>query len=216
MLYFYVWERGLFVDSVQPALAASWRERSFAPCQKLCRDLIPAGDAFFSRYCLGPDPLLLNQVAERMAFDRHSWRCLVGEILMIGAAEIPEFYTAPDSLCCILAPERYREVCTPRAQFAPIQQAHYGSHDLTFGAAFYRPEHAGCNDVVDVARLARYLNSVDPESWTADNLRGHRELADDQERAEELAYVRDWFPALCDMYQQACVHNQIIISENIS
>src|SRR5262249_17506090 len=149
-------------------------------------------------------------------FERHSWRCLVGEILMIGAAEIPEIETAPDSLCCILAPDHYREEFTPRSNFAPIQQVHFGARDLAFGSAFYRPEHSGWNDQRDVKRLAEYLAGINPESWTVADLSQHRELADEQERGEELEYLRYWFPALRDLYQQAVARGLIVICETIS
>jgi hypothetical protein len=165
---------------------------------------------------LGEDPLILIHVAEGLPFERHYWRCLVGEILMVGAAEIPEMETAPESLTCILGPERYREEITPRECFAPIQQAHFGTLDLVFGTAFYRPEHAGWNDRADVERLAQYLAKIDLESWTVDDLRLHRDLTDDQERAEELEYVRDWLPALRDLYQDAADKGRIVICEIIS
>ena len=216
MLYFFLWERHPFVDVILPSMAASWRERSFAPCRDVCRGLLPAAKAFSERYCLGEESLILNQVAEELPFERHSWRCLVGEILMIGAAEIPEIETAPDSLCCILAPDRYQEESTPRPHFAPIQQVHFGARDLAFGSAFYRPEHAGWNEQSDVERLAGYLAGIDPESWTVADLRLHRELVDDQQRAEELEYLREWFPALCDMYRRAAEKDWAVFSEIIS
>jgi hypothetical protein len=216
MLYFFLWERHPFVDVILPSMAASWRERSFAPCRDVCRGLLPAVKTFSDRYCLGEDPLVLNQMAEGLPFERHTWRCLVGEILMIGAAEIPEIETAPDSLCCILAPDRYQDECTPRPNFAPIQQVHFGARDLAFGTAFYRPEHAGWNEQSDVERLAEYLAGVNPESWTVADLNEHRELADDQERGEELEYLRYWFPALRDLYQQGVARDLIVICETIS
>jgi hypothetical protein len=216
MLYFFLWERGLFLENILPALAASWRQRSFAPCQALCRELLPSAIKFSERYCLGGDQLLLPRVAERSPFERHSWRCLVGEILMIGAAEIPEIETAPDSLCCILAPECYRDECTPRQYFAPIQQVHFGTCDLVFGCAFYRPEHAGWNDCPDVERLAAYLAGIDPESWTAADLDLHREVVDDPERVEELEYLQNWFPVLRDLYQNAAAKGLVVICETIS
>src|SRR5262249_22272129 len=147
---------------------------------------------------------------------RHSWRCLVGEILMIGAVEVPEIETAPDSLCCILAPDRYCEEFTARERFAPIQQVHFGTRDLLFGSAFYRPDYAGWNDRADMERLARYLGDIYPESWRVSDLFSHRDLADDRERAEELEYVRDWFPALRELYQHAADKDRILICETIS
>jgi len=215
MLYFYLWERGPFVQGFLPALAASWRQRSFSPCREMCLDLIPAAKAFSTRYCLGGDPLLLKQVADGLPFERHSWRCLVGEILMIGAVEIPEIETAPDSLCCLLVPDQYRQDNSSRPSFAPIQQVHFGTRDLVFDAAIYRPDYAGWNDRADIERLACYLGDVDPESWRVSDLFSHRDLADDRERAEELEYLQDWFPALRELYRNACDKAQIVICEAI-
>ena len=59
-----------------------------------------------------------------------------------------------------------------RESLPPILQAHRGSRDLTFGAAVYRPEHAGYNNAADVARLADYLAAVRPEHWTPADLAG--------------------------------------------
>src|SRR5260370_15134109 len=135
MLYFYLWERGPFVETIQPALTASWQKRSFEPCRALCQGLIPAAQAFSARYCLGLDRLLLSQVAEGLPFERHCWRCLIGEILILRAVEIPAIETAAAGFCCLLAPDRYQEDGTPRQRFAPIQQAHFGTRDLVFGRA---------------------------------------------------------------------------------
>ena len=37
-----------------------------------------------------------------------------------------------------------------------------------------------------------------------------------QERADELEYVRDWFPALRDLYQHAADTDRVVICETIS
>lgn len=199
-----------------PALTASWRQRSYKPCQDICQQLIPAAQTFSARYCLGEDSLLLLEVAAGLPFERHGWRCLVGEILLIGAAEIPEIETAADSLCCLLASEQYRKENPARDQFSPIQQIHHGASDLAFGSAIYRPEYAGWNDRADVQRLAQYLSSVDPGTWTAADLRHHRELSDLSDRADELEYVRQVYPALRKLYHHAAEKQQIVICETIS
>ena len=99
---------------------------------------------------------------------------------MYTAVEIPEFQTCEDALCLLVAPRSERP--------APIRQAHHGTRDLTFGAAVYRPEHAGYNNAADVARLADYLTAVRPAEWTADDLMGLPGAEDEAEREEELAF----------------------------
>jgi len=86
---------------------------------------------------------------------------------------------------------------------APIQQAHRGTRDLTFGAAVYRPEHAGYNNVENVSRLADYLAAVRPQEWTPTDLIGLKGAEDGAEREEELAFAREWFPALADLFRRA-------------
>ena len=114
---------------------------------------------------------------------------------------------------CLLAPERCREETAGREHFAPIEQAHYGSRDLVFGGGFYCPERAGYNDISDAERLATYLDTLDPGSWTAEALAGLPELESAEERVEELEYVRAWFPALRDLYRRARAERQVVVCE---
>jgi hypothetical protein len=169
--------------------------------------------AFAERYHTGRDEILLAKVVAGLPFEREFWSALASEVLWFGATEIPELQTAPDTLCCLLAPERFAEGAVPRERFAPIQQAHYGTRELVFGGRFYRPEQVGHNDAADVVRLASYLASVDPRRWTAADLAPLAELADEEERAEELEYVRDWFPALLELYDRARNREEIVICE---
>ncbi len=212
-LYHLLLDAGAFHDRVRPALSTCWRGRSFAPCQELCECLRPAAESFARRYHLGPDEPLLAQVARGLAFDRTLWRHLAGEILWFSATDIPEFETAPATLCCLLAPERYREGPAGRERFAPIEQAHYGSRDLVFGGGFYCPERAGYNDTPDVERLTAYLDALEPERWTVEQLAPLESAASDEERAEELADVRAWFPALRDLYRRARAERQVVVCE---
>src|SRR5262249_54183328 len=145
----------------------------------------------------------LCKVARGLPFDRHFWRLLVGELLLYTAAEIPEIQTAPDALCCLLAPENYQQGAVPRTRFAPIQQAHYGTRDLQFGAHYYRPEQAGYNAPEDIDRLSDYLAAQVPDSWRLADLAQLRDITDEEERQEELDFAREWFPALRDLYQRA-------------
>jgi hypothetical protein len=212
-LYHLLLEASSFHDRIHPALAATWLRRSFEPCRPLCDALLPAARSFAERYRLGPDEPLLAQVARGLPFDRDFWRHLVGEVLWYSAAEIPEFESAPESLCCLLAPQRYGERTMVRERFAPIEQAHYGARDLVFGGAYYRPDHAGYNGTLDVERLAEYLDALDPQTWTVSGLTPLEGVASEEDRAEELEFVRDWFPALRDLYRRARDRRQIVVCE---
>src|SRR5262249_29053114 len=108
----------------------------------------------------------------------------------------------------------YRAGVHERALFAPIQQAHFGARDLTFGPAVYRPEFAGWNADDDVRRLAAYLESVRPQTWTAADLSELRDVPD-EEQADELEFAREWFPALADMYHRAALRRCVIVHECI-
>jgi len=148
-----------------------------------------------------------------LPFDREFWTHLAGELLWYGAAEIPEIETAPETLCCLLAPERYRDRSGGREQFVPIEQVHFGARDLLFGGGFYRPEHAGYNCGDDVARLAAYLHALDPQQWTVAQLAGLDGVTDEEDRADELAFVREWFPALRDLYERARAGGFVVVCE---
>ncbi len=215
-LYFLLLNDSLYRQRIRPALSASWRQRSFQPCRALCADSLPAARAFAERYHVSPDQAVMERIAAGLAFDRDLWTALVGELLWFSASAIPEIQTAPEALCCLLAPERFAADDTPREAFAPIQQAHYGTRDLILGGRFYRPDQVGYNDAADVARLADYLALIDPQRWTPDDLATLTELESDEERADELEYIRDWFPALRELYQQARQREEMIICEILS
>jgi hypothetical protein len=212
-LYLLSLKARIFHEAIHPALSASWRQRSFEPCRSLCISLLPAVESFAQRYHTGAEEPLIVQVNPGLPFDRVFWRALVGEVLWYSADEIPEFQTAPETLGALLAPGAPVVGDVPRDQFTPIHQAHFGARDLVFAGGFYRPDHAGFNDTDDVARLASYLAGVDPDLWTVADLRGIAELADDEERSEELQFVREWFPSLQDFYRQASAQGQLIVGE---
>jgi hypothetical protein len=202
----------MFHEQIRPALGAAWQERSFEPCRALCSALLPAVEAFAERFHTAPEEQLLRHITA-LPFDRDFWRLLVGEVLLYSAVEVPELQTIPDTLCCLLAPERYREGPAPRERFAPIEQVHFGARDLLLGGGFYRPDHAGYNDTDDVARLADYLDALRPDEWTATALIALRELADEEERADELEFAREWLPPLQELYLRARERDQIIVCE---
>jgi hypothetical protein len=216
--YFFALDAAMFEGRARPVLAESWRRRTFGPCQSLCESLLPSAREYAERYRTGPEEALLSRVAQTpdsIRFDRHLWRALVGEILLYGASEIPEFQISADTFCCLLAPDQYLAQITERARLAPIQQVHHGSRDLTFGAAVYRPEKAGYNNRADVARLAEYLEGIDANGWSVADLSGLREPLDEEERADELAFAREWFPALRDLYRRMRDRGQVLAIEQI-
>lgn len=213
--YFLCLDAETFLERIRPALAASWQRRCFHPCRSLCADLLPAAREYCRRFHGSEEETLIAKVAEGIPFDRACWRFLAREVLLFAAVEIPEFPSNAETLCCLLAPARNRRETADREQFAPIEQALWGSRDVTFGSAIYRPDQAGYNGPDDVARLADYLAAVGPQQWTVDDLRPLRNLADDEERADELAFVREWFPVLVELYQRARVGKRILIIENI-
>jgi len=213
--YFLCLDAEMFTERIRPALAAIWRQRSFEPCRPLCTELLPAAQDYTRRYHTGDEETLLAQVLRGVPFDRAYWRLLVGEVLLFAAVEIPEFPSNAETLCCLLAPEQHRSGTTPRERFAPIQQILCGSRDLTFGAAVYRPEQAGYNDAGDVARLAAYLAAINPEDWTIEHLQNLPDMTDDDERADELAFVREWFPVLVDLYRRTQAQRRVLVIESI-
>jgi hypothetical protein len=212
VLYFYLLDAAAFQGQITPALAASWGQRSFAPCQRLSTALVPQVQAFAARYGTGDGISLLAEVGRGLPFRREFWQHLVGEVLLYSAREMPDVQVMPETLCRLLAPERCGEAPRVRAHFTPIQQAHYGTRDLVFSGAHYRPENAGYNDVGDVARLARYLASVDPGAWAVADL----ELPPGAEdAADELAFVRECFLALRELYRRADSQGWLVVCEDL-
>ena len=207
LLDFYLLGALFFHSRVQPALAESWRRRSFAPCRDLCAEIIARPGRTL------PEDCLLGQVVRGLPFVRDFWHGVVGQLLLLGADEMPLVQTAPATLCSLLAPERYGAGDAPRRDFAPIEQIHFGSRDLRFGGAFYRPEHAGFNDIQDVALLLRYMEAIDPTGWTEAMLEPMSILATPDERAEELAFVHDWWGPLVDVYRDALTRQCVVVCE---
>src|SRR4051794_20708045 len=103
--YYFVLDAASFEGTMRPALAESWKRRSFAPCRALCEWLLPAARDYNARYHTGGDEPLLARALAGLPFDRHTWRSLVSETLLFGALEIPEFQVCAETLCCLLAPD---------------------------------------------------------------------------------------------------------------
>jgi hypothetical protein len=195
-VYFLLLDADRFRQQISPALAASWRQRSFVPCRQLCESLLPAALVERERFQAGPEEPLLAQVVRGLPFDRNLWRLLVAEVLLVAAVEAPVLQTAPETLVHLLTTEAVPEGL-PRDRWPPIHQAHFGSRDLVLGG-YYRPDHAGLNDVADVRRLATYLTAVNTTAWSADALTGL--IADPEDREDELALARECFAGLRDLY----------------
>src|SRR5262245_18913036 len=96
--YFLLHNSGWFQRCFRPSFAQGWREKSFKPCQTLCAELTEAACAFTQSYRLSTDASLPAAVAAGLPFDRLLWRCLVGEVLLFGASEIPEIDMAVECL----------------------------------------------------------------------------------------------------------------------
>ena len=197
----------VFFTRMHAALAESWRRRSFTPCRDLCAQVIARPGRTV------PDDCLLAHVVRGLPFARPSWHGVAGELIVLGCDDMPLVQTAPATLCCLLAPDRYQAGEVPRSAFAPIEQVHFGSHDLRYGGAYYRPEHAGYNDTDDVARLLDYLEAIDPARWTAGMLEPMPEFAMAEERSEELAFMRDWWEPLVGVYREAVGRGCVVVCE---
>jgi hypothetical protein len=207
LLYFFLLDGVFYHEIIGPALARSHRQRSFAPCHDLCWRLLARNPGI-------PQDALIR-VAAGLKFDRAFWHSLIGECLVHGATDIPRLPTAPASLCCLLAPDHYARLNMQREHYAPILQAHLGARDVTFGGGYYRPDHAGLNDKGDVARLAAYLEAIDPATWQPRDLARLADCHNDEECAEELAYVRDWWPDLVELYQKARDQDMVVVCETV-
>jgi hypothetical protein len=202
MLYLYLHDSDAFHRRIAPALAAGWRRRTFGPVVALAAELAPAIAAFAERHHLTADerPLLASLSADR-SFDRRLWRHLAGEVLLYAAADAPAIQTAADTLTVLVMPD----------QGETIRQAHEGSRELDFEGVPYRPGHAGLNDFTHVQRVAADLAAIDRAAWSATALA----YLDDDEGADELAFARECFVAVRDLYEQARRNNQVVVCEDI-
>jgi hypothetical protein len=212
-VYFLVLDCQPFHQEILPALASSWQARSFEPGRALCEKVLTRARDFAERYYITTEPLLA-QVSKGLPFNRLFWQHVAGELLWYSAVDIPEMQTSPETLTLLLAPKAQNWSDNARSQWPAIVQAHWGSRDLRIGATVYRPDQAGVNDAGDVARLSDYLNSIRPETWRAADLAAVPDLPE-EEREEELAYLRDWFGPLQAMYAHAAELKRVIICETL-
>jgi hypothetical protein len=184
-------------------LAISRKQRSFLPLQPLCRHLVPKAAV----QGIPRAGELLQAVLDGAEFDRHLWRGLVADLLLLAADETPEIPLAPRSLKRLLGvPEGERS----REAFTPIEQALSSSRELTFGPYPYRPLTVGWNDREDVGRLANELKQIDATGWQPSDLAGLPELAEPEEWQEELTFAREGLTALADFYHRSATRCVIV------
>jgi hypothetical protein len=213
--YFLLHDSAWFLGNFRPSLEQSWREKSFGPCLALCAELTEAARTYTQTYRVSTEGSLVAGIAAGLPFDRRLWRGLVGEALLYGAREIPEFDLAVEDLTRLLAPNCDPRPIGPREQLPPILQAHFGGRDLIFGSTIYRPEQVGMNDHSDVRRLSDYLGSLDPSAWSADDLESPDHELEEEDRAAELEYVRSCLSELHSVFQRARDREQIIVCESL-
>jgi hypothetical protein len=210
--YIFVHQRTVFERHLRPALAEAWALRSFTPCLRLKEIVTPLATEYARRYYLAPDSLLSLRLGEGLAFDRSIWRALAGELLVVTAQEIPEFSGSLEPIAAILSPGSSGSRHLDRATSPPIRQALHGSRDLTLGRVAYRPEHAGFNDPSDVARIAAYLESIDPATLSLPDgpfLPG----ASDGGQEEELLDAREALAFLRDLYCRSRDEDCVVVVE---
>jgi hypothetical protein len=207
--YFMLHDAERFHKLIRPVLAASWRQRSFAPCTALRSALTAETRRFLGENRIQDEESMLLRVSPELPFAREMWRYLVGEVLLVGAAELPEIHVPEETLRRILHPGSDESAIRPR--FAPIQQALYGTRDLVFGDGWYRPDHAGYNDRDDTSRLCDYLCEMDAVNWTVAELA----MATERESAEELEFARQALTRLRALYQGAREDRQITVCEQL-
>jgi hypothetical protein len=198
MHLFLVHDAPFFHQRLSPALAASYRKRSFEPLTDLVRDLQPLIEAFGQRYHLTTieRPLVFARAGK--PFHRRLWRHFAGELLLYAAVETPDFPIAPELLSQFIPPDL-------------VERLHRGSREVTFDCIPYRPDQAGMHDTADVAELAATLAAIDPSAWTT---RALTHLAED-ERDEELAFARQCFEQLQEMVTGAHRQGRLIVCENV-
>jgi hypothetical protein len=210
--YFYVHSADEFHNLLQPALVASWQDQGFSPCQDLCSQLLSRVRSGREFYEPAEDAPLLSAVSRGVGFTRSRWKLLVHELLFYGACDMPLLESSCETLCRLLGPAHPSQ---ERHQFVPIQRVHFGTRDLRFGGGYYRPDHAGFNEVADVRFLSDYLDGINPQTWDSCGLAGLEGFEDEEALQEELQLAREWFPGLCELYRSAATKDQIVICETL-
>jgi hypothetical protein len=213
-IYFYLHERRWFQDEFVRGMAECRRLRSFRPCLALCRSMAAAAQDYWRRFHIGDDVPLVCQVDAGSRYEPNIWELLVGELIVVGAQQIPEIALAPEMLCRLAAGGPVEIDPLERESFAPMQQAHLGTRALRLGPAHYRPRHVGWNDSDAVARLAAYLAAVSPETWAGETL--IQCGVEPDEAADERDYAITCLTDLRNVYDGAAAAGLIIVAELIA
>jgi hypothetical protein len=200
-LYFMLHDPQRFHGLLSPALAASWRQRRFDSCEQLRTELSAELSRFVEENRIRREDLFLFRAGPSIPFGRDLWRVLIGEVLLCAAADVPEIPAAVETLRRLL-PSDDR-----------IIQAHHGTHPLVFGGGWYRPDNAGYNDRADIARLLKFLQELQPASWTIADFGPWREGESEEQRRDELEFARAALPSLCALHERAMKNEQLIICE---
>ncbi|GIW80457.1 MAG: hypothetical protein KatS3mg105_2264 [Gemmatales bacterium] len=211
MQYFLAHDMSYFDGEIAPVLARCRSRRSFACARTLCERLLPRAERFHAPYAL-PADIWLRLVLEGKPYDRRTWRLLAGEILIYAATEVPAIQVCPPTLLALVG-QISTDGSKPQATAGLMANALFGHDDIRFGAFFYRPGSAGMNRCRETARIADYLVSLDPASWSANALLPFLESEDDCR--EELALARESVKDLAEFYSRACSSRQMVICESV-
>jgi hypothetical protein len=185
---------------LRPVLADAYGRRSFRGLEPHLGALREAARAYARSYYIDPGEIFLLGVEPATRFSRAAWRTLVGELLVVTAAEMPELPGHLESLDRLLP--------------APLaREALRGCADLTFGLATYRPGLAGYNSVDQNKRLLGELRAVDPSAWSESMLVS--ETIDPEEAREELLDARDGFVRVVELYERVVRAGRVIVFEDI-
>src|SRR4029079_13810886 len=77
----------------------------------------------YARRCHCADELLVLQLGHGLPFDRHFWRAIVAEVLLVTAVEMPELPAHVESIVHLLAPGSGALDITRRDRLATLLQA---------------------------------------------------------------------------------------------
>src|SRR5262245_132729 len=119
MRYFMAIPRNWFHERLSRSLRSCWRERSFAPVVEICRELAFSARSFVQLGSEGETSPLTLLVPNGLTFDPNRWRTVAGELMLFGAAELPELETPLDSYSAVLK----LEMPCFRDDFSQMQQA---------------------------------------------------------------------------------------------
>lgn len=196
--YFYLHDERQWRDHLAPVLTTCWRLRRWQP-------LLP----WLGQVTSLPADSLAAEVLAGAPFQRQTWTTVVGELLVLAAEDVPRIEIEPLALCGVVCGADWQE--RSRSDFHPIHQIFLGSQDLRFGAAFYRPLHAGWNDLTDVSRLLFFLESMDPATW---RLEAKDTSMGELEKQEELEYLQQGWADLVKLYRKAHHHGWMVVAED--